>query len=125
MAALASARPEGFAAEIIEAAVADFRLRKINKERPLAPRGEAAAPQTNQNWRQKVDGVKAQRILYALDEGVSVADAAKRNGVSRTTVRRIQQNRDRNTNRTQVPRISSARGSRGASILFAQGERKP
>lgn len=124
MAAATSTRPEGLAEQLVEAGVADFRLRQITRESPLAPRG-ALAPTPTEVWRRKVDAIKMQRILHLLDQAVSVVDIAVRTGVSSGTIRRVAEIRQLNTNRTQVPRVSSSRGSRGAPTLFGQGERRP
>lgn len=96
MASLTSTPTAGFAAQLIEAAVADFRLRNITKDFPMPPRGEcfrSSVIPPSETSRQKVDAAKAKQILRALDQGVPVVEIAERNGVAASTIRRVRDRR--------------------------------
>jgi hypothetical protein len=92
-ASMARARPETFAAEIIEAHVADYRLRKVGDDFPLPPRGEAAlARRKNDNdyHRSKLSPEKKTEIraFYAKTD-ITVAALARRFNIAETTAARV------------------------------------
>ncbi len=105
---------ESFAAQLLESAVADFRLNHIN-DSSFTPKGDAAPiPPSSDSWRKKVGGIKIQRILHALDQNISISAIAERNGISRSTIRRIEQSRVQSVPNAAHARHGQRWGSSGS-----------
>jgi hypothetical protein len=94
MAALASTPPEGFASQLLEAAAADFRLKRVAEHFPITPRGEQRVGpgrrKTGRGPLKKVDPDKEDEIRDLFENREATVEAlAARYRCSGTTIRRI------------------------------------
>jgi len=100
---------EVFASELLEATVAEFRLRKICATSPLASRSEPGPMQTNDIHKTLLSPGAIQRLLF-LSAELNATELAARFGISDSHVRRILQ-RHESTEHVDAACRSRRRGS--------------
>jgi hypothetical protein len=87
---------ERFVAEIVEAAVVAFRLKKFAAASAKSSQAEPAPEVESEKRCQKIGGVEAQRILFLANSGVTPVAIAERFGISRAAVHGILRANERN-----------------------------
>jgi hypothetical protein len=84
---------EAYAAQLLEASIAEFRLKQLSKKtlvRPCIQKGELISPLPTDLHRRKLDAVMTQKILFVRDsEGLNSRELAERFGVTHTTIDKI------------------------------------
>jgi len=78
---------EEFCSQVIEAAVADFKLRKIVQDSRLLPPSPLITPQ--KKGRKKFDAEAVEKILALRDEGMKAPEIAERFRVHEMTIQRV------------------------------------